>query len=107
MVVAVIFYALLSILSVKVVLLQQPVEQLVLDRHLLLSREQALISVSILHLERPGVVSDVIYPVPLLWVSIKNSSDQIFALARQELRKSVLSSHNFLVQVGSLRIFKR
>lgn len=61
MIMAVILDALLGVLSIKVEFLDNLTKKLFLNRHLLLAWEEALIAVPVLHLERPGVVSNVAY----------------------------------------------
>jgi hypothetical protein len=53
------------------------------------------------------MVAYLTHTEPLLWVDIQDSSDQVLALARQELWQSVVCAHNFLVKVGSFWILKR
>lgn len=52
------------------------------------------------------MVSDLVDAVPLLGVRVQDAPDDVFALAREKLGKSVLSSHDFLVKVRSLRILE-
>ena len=105
-VVAVVFNALLSILAVEVELVDDLVEQLVLNRHLLLAREQALVPVPVLDLERPGVVSDVVHVVPLLWIGVEYPANHVLALRAEELGQGVVGTHDLLVQIARLRILK-
>jgi hypothetical protein len=73
MVVSVIFDAFLSILFVKIELIEDSAEKLVFERHFLLSGELTNISISIFHLQRPSVISDIINTKSLLWIDIKYS----------------------------------
>ena len=79
-VVPVVLDALLSVLAIKVEFVDDLVEQFILDRHLFLAWEQAHIPISILDLQRPGVVPDVLHAIPLLWIGIQDPPDQVFAL---------------------------
>ena len=53
------------------------------------------------------MVADVLHAVALLGVSVENPADQILALAGEELGKRVVSTHDLLVEVARLRVFKR
>ena len=59
MVMTVILDAFLSILSVKIILHEELFEELVLNWHFLLAREESHVTVAIFHLKGPSVVSDV------------------------------------------------
>lgn len=98
-VVPVVLNAFLSVLSVKVELLDNLLIELFLDRHFLLAGEESHVSVSIFYLQRPCVVSDFVHTESVLWICVQNSSDEVFALAREELGKGVLCSHDLLVQI--------
>ena len=104
---SVIFDAFLCILSIEVVLIKQFIEKLVLNWHLLLTWEKSHISISVFHLQRPSVISNVVDGKSSLWISIKDSSNEVFALSAQELGKSILGSHDLLVQIGGLWILER
>ena len=69
-IVPVVFDALHRVLVVELVLLQQPPEQLLLHRHLLLAREQTHVTVPVLHLQGPRVGPDVVYCVSHLGIGI-------------------------------------
>ena len=86
MVMPIVFNTLRRILPVEIELFKQLVKELVLYGHLLFSREQAHISVSIFDLKRPSVASDIIHCIPLVWIGVQDLSYKVFALARQELR---------------------
>lgn len=96
-IVSVIFDTFLRILSIKVVFIKQLVEELILNWHFLLTGEKSHISISIFYLQRPCVISNVIYGKSCFRVSIEDSSDEVFALSTQELWKGVLSSHDLFV----------
>ena len=53
------------------------------------------------------MVPNFIDAVSLLWVGIKDASDDVLALSRQELRQGVFGSHDLLVEVRSLWVFER
>ena len=95
----IVFNAFLSIFPVKIEFIDNLVEQFFFDRHLLFSREKAHISVSVFDKEGPSMVSDIIHSKPLLGICVQDSSYYVFALARKELGKSVLRTHDFLVQI--------
>ena len=65
---------------VEVELIHDFVKQLVFNGHLFFSWEKTLVTISVLDLERPSVVSDVLNVEPLLWVSIEDSPNHVFAL---------------------------
>lgn len=52
------------------------------------------------------MVADFVHTKPLFRVGVQDSPNQIFALTAEELRQGVLCAHDFLVQVGSLRVFE-
>jgi hypothetical protein len=53
------------------------------------------------------VIPDFIHSEPLLRVRVENSSDQVLALAAQELGQSVVGTHDFFVEIGGLGVFER
>ena len=53
------------------------------------------------------MVADVLNAIPLLRISVQNPTDQVLALTGEELGKRVVSTHDLLVEVARLRIFKR
>lgn len=53
------------------------------------------------------MVSDVTYGEPGFGIGVEDSSNHVFALAREELWESILSSHDFLVKVRCLWILER
>lgn len=86
-VVSVVLDALLSVLPVERELVDDLVEQLLFDRHLLLAREEAHVAVAVLDEQGPRMVSNVADSVPLLWICVQNSSDDVLALAREKFGK--------------------
>lgn len=70
MVVSIVFNTLNCILFVEIEIFKQSVEELVFDWHLLLSREEAHVSVSVFYLQGPCVTSDVVHCVSCVWVSV-------------------------------------
>jgi len=60
-IVTVILYTLLRVLPVEIVLFKQFVEQFVFYRHLFFTWEETHISISVLHLECPCVISDIVH----------------------------------------------
>lgn len=80
MVVTIVLDALLCIPAIKVELFDDLTEQLLLDGHLLFTREEASILVPVLHLERPRVITDFSHAEALLGVRVQDASDKILAL---------------------------
>ena len=50
--------------------------------------------------------SDVVDGVSGLGVSVENASNQVLALARDELWHGIICTHDLLVEVRSLRVFE-
>lgn len=83
---AIVLDALLCILSVKVIFDKSFLKKFLFDWHFLFPREQTHVSISIFDLERPSMISNIRYSKASLRVSIKDSSDHVLALAREEFR---------------------
>ena len=99
MVVPVVLDALLGVLPVKGELINDLVEQLLFNRHLLFAWKQTHVTISVFDEQRPRMVSDVIDSIPLLGICVQDPSYDVFALAREELWQRVFRSHDLFVQV--------
>lgn len=80
MIVSVILYTFCSIFTIKIELLNNLDEKFFLHWHFLFAREQSLIPIFVFDLQGPSMVPNVIDTKALLWISVQNSSNQIFAL---------------------------
>ena len=77
----IIFNALLSILSIKVIFNESFFEKFIFNWHFLFAREKTHVSISVFDLKSPGMVSNICNSKSSFRICVKDSSHHIFALA--------------------------
>lgn len=108
-VVAVCLHAFSGIVFLKLKLFYQLLKQLCVDRHLLETRVEPLVSWDLLGeiVAHVAVVADIRNLKPSFGVRVKYLGDEIFALSRKELGHLVVGAHNLFVEVRGFRVFER
>ena len=77
-----------------------------IDFDLVLADDNAFWPVRVWQLPEPPAVSDLLQPEPCLRVGGQNSFKQVFAVGGKHLGGLVLTSHDLLIEFGSVGILK-
>ena len=107
MVVAIGLEALNGVVDLKIILIDYLPQQVITIRHLLQARVEAWLSIGRrTHLLKPCVLSDDSNSRSFLRVCVKNFSEHIAAIVRNEFRYLIVCAQNFLVELRGLRILE-
>lgn len=99
--------ALNGILSLKIILLHDLLEQIIMIRHLLQARVEARFPIGReTGLFKPGVLPNSGNSGSLFWVSIEDLCQKISSFIGDKLRDLVVSAEDLFVELGSFRILK-